>query len=91
MLDHTLRTMRFRHTYCSARLQTLDHGAPVAVYTVSRELGHTSTAMVERVHAHLGDVRHRAEVVEHQACEMPASDRSSTLSTLQSQEIRHGH
>lgn len=55
----------FRHTYRAARLQTLDHGAPVAVDTVRRELGHGSAEMVEKVYGHLGEVRHRAEVVEH--------------------------
>ncbi len=59
-----IRTKGFRHTYTAARLQTLDRGAPVALYTVSRELGHASTAMVERVYSHLGDVRHRSDVVE---------------------------
>ncbi len=54
-----------RHSYCAARLQTLDGGAPVSIYTVSRELGHTSPAMVQRVYAHLGTIRHRAEVVEY--------------------------
>jgi integrase len=39
----------FRHTYCSARLQTIDRGAPVSTYTVSREMGHGSQDMVERV------------------------------------------
>jgi hypothetical protein len=28
----------FRHTYCAARLQTLDRGAPVAPHTVAKEL-----------------------------------------------------
>lgn len=60
-----IRTKIFRHTYCSARLQTLDHGAPVALFTVARELGHSSTRMVERVYSHLGRVRHRSEVVEY--------------------------
>jgi hypothetical protein len=46
-------------------LQTLDGGAPVSIYTVSRELGHTSPAMVQRVYAHLGTIRHRSEVVEY--------------------------
>ena len=54
----------FRHTYCAARLQTTDQGAPVSIYTVSRELGHESEDMVRRVYAHLGTVRHRAEAVE---------------------------
>jgi integrase len=60
-----IRTKMFRHTYCAARLQTLDGGAPVSLFTVSRELGHTSPAMVQRVYSHLGSVRHRSEVVEY--------------------------
>ena len=60
-----IRTKMFRHTYAACRLQTLDHGAPVSIYTVSRELGHSSLAMVERTYAHLGTIRHRAEVVEY--------------------------
>ena len=34
-----IRHRIFRHTYTAARLQTLDRGAPVSLYTVSRELG----------------------------------------------------
>ncbi|HEX3235027.1 MAG TPA: hypothetical protein VHR41_12575 [Gemmatimonadales bacterium] len=60
-----IRHRIFRHSYCAARLQTLDSGAPVSIYTVSRELGHTSPAMVQRVYSHLGTVRHRSEVVEY--------------------------
>ena len=59
-----IRSKAFRHTYCAARLQTLDRGAPVSPYTVGQELGHGGTAMVERVYSHLGTVRHRSEVVE---------------------------
>ena len=55
----------FRHTYCAARLQTLDHGAPVSVFTVSRELGHGAETLVKQVYGHLGVMRHRAEVVEY--------------------------
>jgi hypothetical protein len=54
----------FRHTFTAARLQTLDRGPPVSLYTVSRELGHGSEEMVRRVYAHLGTVRHGSEVVE---------------------------
>jgi hypothetical protein len=36
----------------------------VSLYTVARELGHGSEEMVRRVYAHLGNVRHRSEVVE---------------------------
>ena len=59
----------FRHTYAAARLQTLDQGAPVSVYTVARELGHGGETMVRRVYGHLGQVRHRAEVVEYRVSE----------------------
>ena len=60
-----LGTRVFRHTFTAARLQRLDRGAPVSLYTVSRELGHGSEEMVRRVYAHLGTVRHRSEVVEY--------------------------
>jgi integrase len=60
-----VRSKAFRHTYCAARLQTLDQGAPVSVYTVGKELGHGGDALVKRVYGHLGTVRHRAEVVEY--------------------------
>ncbi len=62
-----IRSKMFRHTYCAARLQTLDQGAPVSVYTVAREMGHGGESMVRRVYGHLGRVRHRAEVVEYRA------------------------
>jgi len=32
---------------------------------VAKELGHGGEAMVRRVYGHLGQVRHRAEVVEY--------------------------
>jgi integrase len=60
-----IRARMFRHTYCSARLQTLDHGAPVSPYTAAKELGHGGQSMVDRVYGHLGTVRHRAGVVEY--------------------------
>jgi integrase len=60
-----IRSKMFRHTYTAARLQTLDEGAPVSVYTVAKELGHGGEAMVRRVYGHLGQMRHRASVVEY--------------------------
>jgi integrase len=60
-----IRSRRFRNAYCAARLQTLDRGAPVSVFTVARELGHGGDSLVKRIYGHLGDVRHRAEVVEY--------------------------
>ena len=59
-----VRTRVFRQTYCAARLQTLDHGRPVSLYTVAQELGHESEEMVRRVYARLGKSRHRAEAPE---------------------------
>ena len=55
----------FRHTYCAARLQTLDGDAPVSPYTVGQELGHGGDSLVKRVYGHLGTVRHRSEAVEY--------------------------
>ena len=60
-----IRTKVFRHTYCAARLQTLDQGHPISVYTVARELGHGGDALIKRVYGHLGQVRHRSEHVEY--------------------------
>ena len=60
-----IRSKMFRRTYCAARLQTLDQGAPVSLYTVAKELGHGGEAMVRRVYGHIGEVRHRAEEVEY--------------------------
>jgi integrase len=60
-----IRSKMFRHTYCAARLQTVDHGAPVSTYTVAREMGHGGETMVRNVYGHLGQVRHRAEAVEY--------------------------
>src|SRR5437870_8434996 len=60
-----IRSKMFRHTYCAARLQTVDQGAPVSTYTVAREMGHGGEAMVRRVYGHLGHVRHRSEAVEY--------------------------
>ena len=78
-----IRSKRFRHTYCAARLQTLDQGAPVSVFSVARELGHSSTDMVEKVYSHLGTVRHRSEQVEYRVeqHEKVLGDRLSALRT----------
>ena len=59
-----VRWNKLRHGYATARLQTLDNGAPVSVFTVARELGHTGVHLVERIYGHLGEVHHRSEVVE---------------------------
>ena len=60
-----IRTKMFRHTYCAAALQLLDRGAPVSPWTVAKWMGHGGQSLVNRVYGHLGEVRHRAEVVEY--------------------------
>jgi integrase len=60
-----IRSKMFRHTYCAARLQTLDGDVPVSEYTVSKEMGHGGSAMVRKVYGHLGQARHRAKAVEY--------------------------
>ena len=63
--DGEIRSKMFRHTYCAARLQTLDHGEPVSPFTVGKELGHGGKSLVEQIYGHLGQVRHRADMVEY--------------------------
>lgn len=60
-----IRTRIFRHTYCAARLQTLDRGAPVSPWTVAKEMGHGRRSLVDRVYGHLAEIRHRTDVVEY--------------------------
>lgn len=76
-----LRTRRFRHTYCAARLQTVQRIAgpgadpatdenpyewvPVQKFTVQREMGHGGSTLVDRVYGHVGESLHRSEVVEY--------------------------
>jgi integrase len=60
-----IRARMLRVTYATTRLQTLDRGAPVARWTVEKELGHGSGKMLEAVYGRLGEMRHRAEVVEY--------------------------
>jgi integrase len=64
MEEGSVRTRTFRHSYTAARLETLDHGQPVSVYRVAKELGHSSTAMIEKTYGHVGRVRHRSEEIE---------------------------
>lgn len=63
------RLQAFRHSYTAARLQTLEHGAPVSLWQVSRELGHSSTKQIESRYGHLSRVTDRKEVVEFRLTE----------------------
>jgi integrase len=60
-----IRSRALRHTYCASRLQTLDAGAPVSLFTVAREMGHGGDSLVRRIYGHLGELRHRANAVEY--------------------------
>ena len=60
-----MRTKVFRHTHCSARLQTVEGGYPVGAFTVACELGHGGESLVRKVYGHLGQIRHRSEYVEY--------------------------
>ena len=76
--EGSIRSKMFRHTYCSARLQTFEwqkvgedeHGKPnleaipVSPFNVGREMGHGGDSRVKRIYGHLGTVRHRSEHVE---------------------------
>jgi integrase len=70
-----------RHTYCAARLQTLDNGVPVAGFTAAREMGHGGHSLVRRIYGHLGTVRHRADVVEYRV-EQDAEKLAARLGAL---------
>jgi integrase len=56
-----VRSKQFRHGYCSARLQCIDNGAPISIFTVAREMGHGGLSLVQRTYGHLGAIRHRGE------------------------------
>jgi len=81
-----IRSKMFRHTYCAARLQTTDQGAPVSVYTVAKEMGHGGESMVRRVYGHLGEVRQRSEVVEYRV-ELYVAKLGERLAALQARSF----
>ena len=47
------RLRAFRHSYISARVQTLEGGHPIALFTVAREVGHGSTRLIEDRYGHV--------------------------------------
>lgn len=60
-----LRWTMVRHTYCSARLQSLHAGEPVSPFTVIKEMGHADQKMIMHIYGHLGTIVHRREGVEY--------------------------
>ncbi|MGH2967401.1 MAG: hypothetical protein ACREOQ_13115 [Gemmatimonadales bacterium] len=78
-----IRTRPFRVTYATARLPTLDGGAPVSPWTVEKELGHGSRAMLEEVYGRLGDVRHRSEAVDYRSSSISIAFSRSNRSSFE--------
>lgn len=62
-----VRTKAFRHTFCAAALQLLDRGHPISPWTVAKWMGHGGQSLVDRIYGHLGEVRHRSDVLEYGA------------------------
>ena len=75
-----VRTRRFRHTYCSARLQTVQRilkpgGDPtepsawehieVSKFQVQKEMGHGGAQLVDRIYGHAARNPYRSDVVEY--------------------------
>ena len=56
-----------RHTYASLRLQTLDNGAPVSPFKVSKELGHSGLDMIYKHYGHVLESPQRLEVIEYKS------------------------
>ena len=80
-----LNLYAFRHTYCAARLQTPDNGAPVSPFTGARELRDGGDAPVRRICGHLGTQRNRSEQMEYRVEQHAASlgDRLAQLRLTQ--------
>lgn len=75
-----VRTRRFRHTYCSARLQTVQlilkpGGDPtdpdawehieISKFQVQKEMGHGGAQLVDRIYGHAARSPYRSDVVEY--------------------------
>lgn len=60
----------FRHTYTATRIQTLDGGEPVSLFTVARELGHKDVGRIEDTYGHLQERRSRLSEVRYREAEV---------------------
>jgi integrase len=69
-----------RHTYCATRLQTLDRGEPVSVYTVAAELGHRDVQLIMRTYGHLQRDRQRLPRVEYLEADVTVLERKAAAS-----------
>ena len=81
MDEAEVRPHRFRHTYCSARLQTVQRilqpgrdssdadawdFVEVSRFQVQKEMGHGGGQLVDRIYGHAQRIPYRSEVVEYQ-------------------------
>lgn len=66
-IEKRLTPKVFRHTYTATRIQTLDRGEPVSIFTVARELGHKSLDRIEDTYGHLQTRRERLPEVRYEA------------------------
>lgn len=69
-LEKRLTFTVFRHTYCSTRIQTVDAGEPVALFTVAREMGHGSIDRIEDTYGHLQAERVRLPEVRYREADV---------------------
>lgn len=69
-IEKHLTPKTFRHTYASTRIQTMDGGEPVSLFTVARELGHRGVGRVEDTYGHLQERRSRLQEVRYETSEV---------------------
>lgn len=60
----------FRHTYCAARIQTVDAGEPVHLFTVAREMGHSDTQKIKDTYGHVAKERVRLPEVRYREADV---------------------
>jgi integrase len=56
-----------RHSYIAQRLQCEDGGRQVSIFTVVREVGHTTSDMIERTYGHVAKQRVRVDGFDYTA------------------------
>ena len=59
-----IRTKMLRHSWCTARLQTLVACAPITIFQVAQEMGHVDVKQVTERYGHLGTITYRSEHLE---------------------------
>lgn len=65
-MDKHLTLKVFRHTYTATRIQTVERGHPVSLFSVARELGHKGVSRIEDTYGHLQNRRTRLEEVRYE-------------------------